>query len=194
MRINLLSAFRRKKSGVWVLPTHDELTARSPGWHHHIEFYDELNRLRHVEELDNLVTRQGATAILNSTFLDTNIKTTWYQTQFKNNYTPLTTDTAASPGYTEIVYTTDVSQTVRPTMTLGSPSTGADAITINNSGSVIAFNMLTSISLYGLAVVSVNTGGGASDVLYGEAVYSTAQAVQNGYTVNVTTGLTVTAG
>jgi hypothetical protein len=77
-------------------------------------------------------------------------------------------------------------------------STGADAISADNSASKAVFNHLTTITLYGLAVVSVNAAGTSSgytgDILYGAVLYSPSLAVQNGYEVDVQATLQATAG
>ena len=189
-------AFKQRKSGIWTLPDVNELITRELHWNYKVNFWDEKHRLINQQNVQNLVTREGVgpLGLLGVMFKSATQKTTWYVTQFKTNTTPATTQTAATPVYTEIVYTTDASQSVRPTLTLGSVSSGADLTTVDNSASKAVFNMLTTITLYGLAVISVSSGGSGTDQLYGTVLYSPSQAVQNGYEVDVQATLSITAG
>jgi hypothetical protein len=193
--------FRQKRSGLLVGPSAGQLLAAAPHWLYHVTVFDERKRLVAEQHLRNLVTREGIGYLLGCAFAVTSPpskKANFFVTQFKTNTSPATTQTASTPVYTEIVMTTDVSQTVRPTLTLGALSTGADAISADNSASKATFNHLTSITLYGLAVVSVNAAGTSSgytgDILYGTVLYSPSLAVQNGYQVDVQATLQATAG
>ena len=201
--VSLFSMFRRRKSGIYVGPSAGQLMAAAPHWKYHVQVYDNLRGHKLVDErfMKNLVTREGIGYLLGCAFVVTSApskKANFYVTQYKTNTTPATTQTASTPVYTEIVMTTDVSQSVRATLTLGALSTGADAIAADNSASKAVYNHLTSITVYGLSVVSVNAAGTSSgytgDILYGNTLYAPALAVQNGYEVDVQATLQATAG
>lgn len=85
--------------------------------------------------------------------------TAWYLAVFSDDYTPLSTDTYASPGYTEA---DGYDETTRPQW----DEAGVSSKEITNSASKATFTMDgTDASLYGCALVSDNTkadtaGGG----------------------------------
>lgn len=175
-----LSFFKLRKSGKIVRPSFAQLWAAAPRFTYAVDVYDRPRwRCPEAKPVDyrwchNLVTREGLGYLIGVAFQVTSAptkKTNFYVTQSKSNYAGATTDTASTPGYTEIVYSTDVSQTVRPTLTLAALSTGANLTSCDNSASKAVFNHLTSITVYGLALVSVNAGGTSSgytgDILYG---------------------------
>jgi hypothetical protein len=205
--MSFFKLFKQLKSGTIIRPTVAQIMAAAPKFHYDIEVYD---RPRHLypgakmidfREADNLVTREGLGYLLGCAFQVTSPatkKTNFFVTQIKTNTTQNTTDTATTPGATEIVMSTDVSQTVRPTLTLGAVSTGADLTSCDNSASKAVFNHLTTITVYGLKLYSINAAGTSSgytgDILYGGTLYATALAVQNGYEVDVQATLSATAG
>jgi hypothetical protein len=199
--VGISKLFRRKRSGIVIGPNAEQLWAAAPHFVYHIEVYNERQRLVNEQHLSNLVTREGIGYLLGCAFAVTSPatkKANFFVTQFKTNTSPATTQTASTPVYTEIVVTTDVSQTVRPTLTLGALTTGADACTADNSASKAVFNHLTTITVYGLAVVSVNAAGTSSgytgDILYGTVLYSPSLAVQSGYEIDVSCTISATAG
>lgn len=102
----------------------------------------------------NLVVNQGLNHILDVVFSDVTAATDWYVGLFKTDTTPAATDTLATAGWTEIVYSTDVSQTVRPTWNEG----GASSQQITNSASKATFDILTTITIYGAFLASVSSG------------------------------------
>jgi hypothetical protein len=145
-----------------------------------------------VEEVDNLVTTAGVNKLLDAMFKTGLTSPAWYVGLIKGASAPTFAvgDTMAShSGWTEIAGS-DVSQANRQAWTAGAVSGGS----VDNSASQAVYSMLTSITLQGLFMADNNTLGGTSGTLYGEAAFATSQAVQNGYTVNVTATLTITAG
>lgn len=200
--MDLFSLFKRRKSGLLVGPAVGELMLAAPYVRYHVWVRDASGRLVGEDEVHNTVTREGLGYLLGCAFAVTSPaskKTNFFLTQIKSNTAQTTTMTASSPAGTEITYGSgDVSQANRPTLTLGAISTGADLTTCDNSASLATFNHLTTITVYGLQLFSVNAGGASSgytgDILYGGTLYTTAYAVQNGYTVNVQGSIQVTAG
>jgi len=151
----------------------------------------------------NMVLREGLGYLIGCGFAVTSPaskKANFFVSQAKATMASIaTTDTATThSNFTEIAMTTDVSQTVRPTLTLGAVSTGADLTSCDNSASKAVFNHLTTITVYGLGLFSINAAGTSSgytgDILYGETAYGTSLAVQNGYEVDVQATISATAG
>ena len=182
-------------------PSWEDFIAAKPHFSYVTDVYDESGRWVTFSQDTNHVTREGLGYLIGCGFQVTSPaskKTNFFVTQVKSNTSPATTNTASSPSGTEIVYSTDVSQTVRPTLTLGAISTGTDLTEADNSASLAVFNHLTTITAYGLQLFSVSSGGSSSgytgDVLYGFTLYSTALAVASGYTVSVSGELSCTAG
>lgn len=191
-------------------PSWQDFIASRPHFHFHVDVYDdqhkpfERGKWVGYRELDNLVTREGLGYLIGCGFAVTSPptkKSNFYVTQSKASMAGVvTTDTASShAGFgTEIAYSTDVSQSVRPTITFAATSTGADLTECDNSASQAVFNQLTSITLYGLGAVSVSSAGTSSgytgDIWYGETAYATSLAVASGYQVNVTCEISATAG
>lgn len=112
------------------------------------------------EVMQNLVTNEGYDHILNTVCHGGTQITTWYLAPFKNDYTPLVTDTYASPGYTEATNTDYDSPATRPEWTEGAASgqsiTNGTAITITAAGAV---------TIYGFGLV----GGGSAPTTKGDA-------------------------
>jgi hypothetical protein len=194
---------REHKSGTLYGPNVADLFGNFH-WTYDVEVFDNLDNHRLIASRHekNLVTREGIGYLIGCAFQVTSAptkKANFYLTQIKSNTAPATTNTATTPTGTEITYSSgDVSQTARPTLTLGALSTGADLTSCDNSASKAVFNHLTTITVYGLQLFSVSSGGTSSgytgDILYGGVLYGTALAVQNGYEVDVQATLSATAG
>jgi len=170
----------------------NRLGTKSIRTHHRVVCRNRERRIVWVEEVENLVTTAGVNKLLDATFKTGLASPAWYVGLIKGSSAPTfaITDTIAShSGWTEIAGT-DVSQTNRQAWTAGTISGGY----VDNSASQATYNMLTSVTLQGLFMADNNTIGGTTGTLYGEAAFSTSQAVQNGYTVSVTSALTITAG
>jgi len=166
------------------------LRPRGVSTHYHVECFDRAGKLAWVEDIHNLVTTEGVNRLLDTTFKTIPGSVAWFVGLIKGGAgsTFNIADTLAShAGWTETALGTDHTQN-RVTWTPGTISGGS----VNNSVAPAVFDMLTSITLRGLFMANVATG--TAGILYGGADFATAQAVQNGYTVNVTATLTITAG
>ena len=158
---------------------------------YHVECFDRAGKLVWVEDVHNLVTTEGVNRLLDASFKTIPGSVSWFVGLIKgaSGSSFNIADTLAShAGWTEAVAGTDYSQANRVAWTPGTISGGS----VDNSASQAVFNMLTSITLQGLFMASVNSG--SSGLLYGGADFADDQVVQNGYTVNVTATLTITAG
>lgn len=84
--------------------------------------------------------------------------TVWYVTTFEDDYTPLSTNTYASPGYTEC---TAYDEATRPAWT----EAGVASKIITNSASKATFTFNATKTIYGGALV----GGGTAASTKGDA-------------------------
>jgi hypothetical protein len=165
------------------------------------DVYDADGGLVAHRESQNLVTQEGLGYLLGSAFqvIDAATeKANFYLTLVKSDTTPSTTDTASSPGAPEIVYSTDVSQTVSPPLTLGALTTGSDTVAASNATALATFNFLTSITVFGIELFSVNSGGTSNgyvgDILYAYSLFSEPVEVFNGYTARQGATISCIAG
>lgn len=199
----IMRLFHQRKSGLWIGPELDELMTAVPHFYYRVQLYDRAHRLINEQYCRNGVTREGLGYLLGCGFAVTSPaskKANFFVTQSTTNTAFATTMTATTPSYTEITYSSgQVTQTVRPTLTLGAISTGADLTTADNSASKAVFTATqTAYTEYGASTISVNASGTSSgytgDILYGYTVYGTALAVQSAYETDVQLSLQATAG
>ena len=99
----------------------------------------------------NVVTDEGLNSLLGVYFSDDTQITDWYLLCFEDDYTPLITNTYATPGFTE---TTAYDETTRPAWQEG----GASAKAISNSANKASFTFNATKSIYGGALVGGGTG------------------------------------
>jgi hypothetical protein len=205
--VSLFKHFRRRKSGLLVGPSLDQIMFAAPHFVYHVWAFDDRGKLFSEQEVKNTVTREGVGYLLGCAFAVTTPptkKANFYLTQYKSNTGQLSTMTASAPLGTEIVYgggTPDVSQAARPVCTLGAISPGTsppDQITVDNSANKAVFNHLLPLTVFGLQLFSVAAGGTSSgyvgDVLYGGTAYTTSLTVANGYEVDVQATIQANAG
>src|SRR3989304_6899883 len=147
------------------------------------------------ETIENIVTNQGLNRLLDTMFYagSTTQITTWYVCLFEDNYTPLSTNTYAVPGYDECD-SADYSGT-RKTWT---PNAAASSQQMSNSNSKAEFTMTGTLTVYGGALVGATAGtpqtqgdtAATNGTLYCSSKFSTSKAVVNGDVLKVTITLT----
>ncbi len=127
----------------------------------------------------NVVTDEGLNSLLGVYFSDDTQITDWYILCFENDYTPLITNTYATPGFTE---TTAYDETTRPAWQEG----GASAKAINNTSNKASFTYNATKTIYGGALVGGGTGAntkgdtGGGGVLFCSSQFSSgSKAVVN---------------
>lgn len=98
----------------------------------------------------NVTTTEGRTNMLGTYFSGDTQNTTWYYIVFEDNYTPLVTNTYASPGFTEC---TAYDEATRPQWQEG----GASAASITNSATKASFTFNDTKTIYGSALVAGGT-------------------------------------
>lgn len=130
-----------------------------------------------IEEFSdhNLVVNEGLNNILNVMFNSGTQTTTWYLGLFEGNYTPVSTVTAGTIA-SAATETTAYTSSTRPEYVEASASSQA----ITNSANRASFVFNASKTIYGAFLVSNNTKGGTSGVLFSAARFSSAKAVESG--------------
>ena len=108
-------------------------------------------KLLWTDKNTNIVTNEGLNAVLNIMFHGSTQISTWYIAIFENNYTPLATNTYASPGYTEC---TAYDEATRPEFV----EAAASGQSITNSASRATFTMNATKTIYGGSLVGGGTG------------------------------------
>ena len=127
-----------------------------------------------IDEFDvkNLVVNEGLNYILNAGLGNGTVITTWYVGLFSGNYTPLSTDTAATiaSNATEVTaYSAGVRQTWTPV--------SASSQSITNSASQASFTFNNTVTVYGAFLVSTSTISGTSGKLFSAAQFSASKSV-----------------
>jgi hypothetical protein len=141
------------------------------------------------EEFTNLVVTQGLNDSLDKHLKGSGYTAAWYVGLINNSPTPTLAagDTAAShSGWSEL---TSYDEANRQTLTLGSVSGGS----VDNSASKAVFTISATVAIYGAFVISNNTKGGTSGVLYGEGAFSQVRNLVDNDVLNVTVTLTASA-
>lgn len=152
-----------------------------------VECRDAAGALKWVAESANLVVNAGLKDMNDKYFTGSAYTATWflglYGAAASNN--PAAGDTAAShAGWTEV---TAYSNATRPSCTFAAATT-ADPSEITNSGSPAVFNINATATVGGAFLISNNTKGGTTGVLFSAADFSAPgdRSVVSGDTLSVT--------
>ena len=140
-----------------------------------------------IDEWDerNLCTNEGLDSVLNIMFHAATQITVWAVAIFEDDYTPLSTNTYAVPGFTE---SEAYAAAVRPDYV----EAAAASQSITNSASKAEFAINATKTIYGAALVGGGTdyntqsdaaGGGT---LFSSSQFSSSKSVDNGDTLKVT--------
>lgn len=157
--------------------------------HYLLEAFDKDGNLKWTDEFDNLVVTAGLNDALDKHLKGSSYTAAWYVGLTAGSPTFNAADTMASHGgWTEV---TAYSESVRPTLTLGSVSGGS----VDNSASKASFSINSnSTTIGGAFVVSNSTKSGTTGVLYGGGARSGGnKTLDSGDTLNVTITLTTSA-
>ena len=152
-----------------------------------VECRDEQGNLKWSAESSNLVMNGGLKHMNDTYFLGSGYTATWflglYGPAASNN--PAAGDTMASrPGWSEI---TPYSNATRPACAFAAAST-ADPSVITNSASPAVFNINATATIGGAFLVSNNTRGGTTGILFSAADFAAPgdRNVTSGDTITVT--------
>ncbi len=139
----------------------------------------------------NVVTTEGKNDTLTQYFKGSAYTATWFVGLVNNaGFTAFAaTDTAAQiNGTNQWTEWTTYSESVRQTLTLGTPSAGS----VDNSASKAVFTQSGSGTLNGAFIVSSSTKAGTAGKLYGAGSFSATRAVVSTDVVSVTATLSQT--
>ena len=152
-----------------------------------VECRDSQGNLKWTASTPNLVVNVGLKDMNDKYFSGASYTAAWYVGLYgaaaSNN--PAASDTAAShPGWTEV---TTYSNATRPQAVFGAATT-ADPSVINNASSPAQFNINGTATVGGAFLISDNTKGGTTGVLFSAADFQAPgdRTVANGDVVNVT--------
>lgn len=150
------------------------------------EAHDKDGNLLWVEEVHNLVTTEGKTDVLTKYFKGSSYTAAWYVGITGATPTFAAGDVMNShSGWTEVVA---YSESVRQTLTLGTPSSGS----VDNSASKATFTInADGTAIGGGFITSNSTKSGTTGTLYGGAAFSGGnKTLGNTDTLTVTVTLT----
>lgn len=153
---------------------------------YYIEIRDPDGNLVFSDTFHNLVTTEGLNDSLEKHFKASAYTASWYVGLTDGTPTFAAGDTMLShAGWTEV---TAYSESTRQTLTLGTASNGS----IDNTASKAVFTInADNTTVGGAFIVSDNTKGGTTGVLYGGGAFSQGdQTIGSGSTVTVTVTLT----
>lgn len=157
--------------------------------HYKFECHDKDGNLKWVDEFDNLVVTAGLNDSLTQHFKGSGYTAAWFVGITGASPTFAAGDTMASHGgWTEV---TAVSNSARPTLTLGSVSAGS----VDNSASKAVFTVnVNGTAIGGAFVVTNSTLGGTTGTLYGGGALTEGnRTLASSDTISVTVTLTASA-
>lgn len=123
-------------------------------------------------EEKNLVVNEGLNHLLDVTLSGGSQNASWYIGLFEGNYTPVSTDTAANIA-TNATESTAYTETTRQGWTTAAVSSQQ----ITNTASKATFTINANKTIYGAFLVSNNTKGGTSGMLFAASKFSVARSV-----------------
>ena len=152
-----------------------------------VQCHDSEGNLKWSAEKHNLVVNVGLKDMNDKYFTGSAYTAAWYIGLYGSGSTnnPAASDTMSShAGWTEV---TAYSQATRPAATFAAAST-ADPSVITNSASPATFSMNGTTTVGGAFLISNNTKGGTTGILYSAADFQSPgdRAVVSGDTLNVT--------
>lgn len=153
----------------------------APSFHYTVECIKPDGSVRWTDEFDNLVTTVGKNDLLDKYFKGSTYSAAFYCGLINDTtYTGVAVgDTAAShAGWTE---STDYDEATRPAVTFGVAAAGSLA-----TSSASVFTMNAGDTIKGAFVITNNTKGGTTGVLYSAGLFTTGdRAVLTGDIINV---------
>ena len=124
----------------------------------------------------NVTTDEGLNALLDIMFHDATKIATWYLAVFEDNYTPLVSNTYATPGYTECTAYTEAAR-------VAFVEAAASSKVITNSANKATFTFNATKTIYGASLVgggsaptnNTDTAGGGT--LFASSAFATSKSV-----------------
>lgn len=129
----------------------------------------------------NIVVDEGLIYILNTAVGNVSQQASWYIGLFKNNYTPLAADAAATFASAPVANeaTTEYSEGTRPVFT----PLVTNAKVISNTAT--AYTFTAAVDIYGGFLISDGTKGGTSGTLLSASKFASVRPMQIADTLNV---------
>jgi len=156
--------------------------------HYLVECVKPNGEIRWTSEAYNLVPTGGLNDSLDKHLKGSTYTAAWYVGLTDGTPTPNAADTMAShAGWVEV---TDYNEASRPALVLGAVAAGS----VDNSASKASFTLNATVTIGGAFIVSVNTKGGSTGVLYGVGPFTGGDRQgQADDTINVTVTATAAA-
>lgn len=159
--------FERRESGLFVPTEGKILTEGNYHWQH-------VRDGKVIDEWDvkNIVTTEGLNHMLGVTLGAATQITSWFLGLFSGNYTPVSSDAAATfvGSATEV---TSITNTSRPAWTPAAPSAAA----ITNAANKATFTFNAAGNVYGSFLASASALSATTGVLFSAARFSAAKTV-----------------
>lgn len=156
-----------------------------------------LHKTEHVEEIHNLTTTEGRTAMLTNNFKGSGYTAAWFMGLISNTSLGAiaitdtaaknTTGTPSTPTTNGWAESTGYSESTRPAITFGT----ASGASLDSSAAPSTFTINTTVALYGGFTVTNSTKGGTSGTIYGEGAFGSVISLGSGSTVTVYVTLTI---
>jgi hypothetical protein len=129
-------------------------------------------------EEKNIVTAEGLDDMLDNALLAAGDDRSWYVGLFEGAHIPANGDTAAAPGFTEVIV---YDEATRPAWTgvLGSKQ-------VTNSAAKAVFTLNASKTVTGAFLASLNTKGGVTGILFASSRFSADRVVIATDVLNIT--------
>lgn len=140
------------------------------------------------EVVHNLLPTEGINHMLNVVFKGGAQVTTWYVALYEGNYTPLSTDTAATFPAAAVECTT-YAEATRVEWVEGAIAAGA----VNNSAARAEFTSNALKTVYGGFITSLSTKGGTTGTLISVVRFSSPKPFESDSVLRVTGGFTMTS-
>lgn len=139
----------------------------------------------------NIIVDEGLNYILSTAFAGGTANTVWYVGLFKNAYTPIASNVAATFGGAGVAgeATTEYSETVRQTWT----QAGVSAKVIGNSAAPAVFTFTTPVTINGAFLQSTSGKGATTGVLSAASKFSSSRAMLATDKLNITYTLTISS-
>ena len=139
----------------------------------------------------NIIVDEGLNYILGASFAGSAASTAWYVGLFKNAYTPVGSNVAATFGGVGVAgeATTEYTETTRQAWT----QAGVTAKVIGNSAAPAVFTFNTPVTINGAFLQSTSGKGATTGILSAASKFSTSRAMLATDKLNITYTLTISS-
>lgn len=137
----------------------------------------------------NIVVNEGLIYVINTSLAAVAQQPSWFIGIFKNNYTPVPADTAATFGLVGNAGEADAEydEATRPAYTLNT----TNLANVSNSSAPAAFTMNATQDIYGAFLVSTSVKSGTTGVLCAASKFTAVRSLVSSDVLNVTYQITI---